>query len=273
MTQILRLTGLLLLLALPAQAQDSPAMSRMAEALRLDEIIDIMRQEGISSADELARDMLGSAGGDFEVQRDRIYDAKRMRATVLAGMDEVLGSAEAAAISDFFETELGARIIGLELSAREAFMDEDIEEASNEIARGLADDNPGRLALLDRFIEVNNLLESNVVGALNSNFAFYSGLVDGGAFAEPPAEEDMLAEIWGQEPEIRENTGLWLHSYLNLSYQPLSDEELEAYIAFSETDAGQAMNRALFEGFDVMFEQISRALGLTLGRLSGAQEL
>ena len=43
--------------------------------------------------------------------------------------------------------------------------------------------------------------------------------------------------------------------------EAMSDAEFDAYIAFSETEAGQALNRALLEGFDVMYEGVSVELG------------
>jgi hypothetical protein len=53
----------------------------------------------------------------------------------------------------------------------------------------------------------------------------------------------------------------------------LSDGDLEAYIAFSETDAGQALNAALFEAFDVVFTEASRALGEAVARHLTAEEI
>ena len=82
-----------------------------------------------------------------------------------------------------------------------------------------------------------------------------------------------MQQVWDQEAEIREDTVIWLFSYLTLAYQPLSDEELQLYIDFSSSQYGQALNRALFAGFDRMFAEISRALGFAAGQLSGAQEL
>lgn len=273
MPTILRLSLILLLLALPAQAQDRAAITAMGQALRLTEIVDIMRREGLASADDLATNMLGGPTPAWRQALDLIYDPVRMEAMVLERMAPELTDDEAAQVTAFYTSELGARIAGLEITAREAIMDDGIEEVSNEVARALPETDADRFLLVQRFISANGLLESNVVGALNSNYAFYTGLADGGALGDGLSEQEMLNDIWGQEPEIRANTELWLQSYIALAYQPLTDEELQLYIDFSETRAGQAMNQALFAGFDSMFNQISRALGLTLGRLSGSEEL
>ena len=54
---------------------------------------------------------------------------------------------------------------------------------------------------------------------------------------------------------------------------PLSDEEMAAYIAFARTEAGQALNRALFDGFGAAYEDISYALGRTVAHNMLAEEL
>jgi hypothetical protein len=61
--------------------------------------------------------------------------------------------------------------------------------------------------------------------------------------------------------------------YLAMAYQPLSDADLEAYIAFSRTPEGQVLNRALFAAFDALFNALSRDLGLAAARLMAGQDL
>ena len=122
-----------------------------------------------------------------------------------------------------------------------------------------------------QFVEVNDLLERNVMGAMSSNFHFYRGMAEGGALEMD--EGMMLADVWSQEDELRSDTEAWLYGFLLMAYRPLEPADLKAYIVFSETAAGQALNSALFEEFDVMFGQISYGMGLGLGRAMMAHEL
>jgi hypothetical protein len=126
--------------------------------------------------------------------------------------------------------------------------------------RAIGAEDP-RLDLLTAFIETNDLVERNVSGALNSNFAFYRGLSEGGAFEVEIPEELMLSEVWGQEPELRRDTIEWLYSFQLSAYSGLEDADIEAYTAFSATDAGTALNAALFAAFDTVFNQLSFELG------------
>jgi hypothetical protein len=66
---------------------------------------------------------------------------------------------------------------------------------------------------------------------------------------------------------VRKESEKWLFSYLSLAYQPLSDADLDAYIAFSETPAGQRLNTIIFTAFDEAFRQVS----FDLGRASALQ--
>ena len=130
-----------------------------------------------------------------------------------------------------------------------------------------------RLALVGRFIDVNGLVDFNVSGALNANYEFYFGLVDGGAFPFEMTEEQVLADVWSQEDEIRAETEDWLYSYLAMAYEPVSDADLTAYIDMSETAAGKALNQALFAAFDVLYRQISRDLGLAAAQMVAGEDI
>lgn len=251
---------LALALALPAAAED--AAREVFDALRLGDLIEVMAREGVSYGDTLAGDMFpGRAGSGWQETVAAIYDPDAMEAVVLGRLRAELEGVEVGPIVDFFTSDTGRRIVDLELSAREAMVDDDIEEAAIERYRALRAEGGDFLELLDAFVEVNDLVEQNVVGAMNSNLAFYKGLMAGGAFGRDMTEDQALRDVWAQEPEIRTETEEWVYGYLALAYAPLDAEELQAYVDFSRTPEGQALNRALFSAFDDMYVGISRALG------------
>mgnify|MGYP000135605036 CR=1 FL=1 len=260
-------------LALPLRAGPDP-VDTLIEALALGDILEIMRQEGLDYGEDLRAEMFpGRGGGAWPATVARIYDGARIRQVMRDSLAEELDETDLAPLIAFFTSETGEKAISLEVTARRALLDEAMAEASREaLAEMRARDDP-RLDLLNRFVRVNDLLESNVVGALNANYAFYLGLVDGGAFPFEVTEDQILADVWSQEADIRLETEQWLYAYLALAYDPLSDRELEAYIGISESPEGQALNRALFEAFDVLFRQISRELGLAAARLIAGEDI
>lgn len=260
-------------LAVPAVAQNSDA-EQLFELLQLPEIIDIMREEGIGYGDVIGEDLFGGEpSAEWAGTVARIYNYDVMVGVVRSDFEASVEGADLGPLIEFFGSNQGQMIVGLEVSARRALLDDAVDEASKEAAAiALADEDP-RMELVKEFVEVNNLIETNVAGALNSNLAFYNGLVDGQAFGGALTEEQILLDVWSQEGEIRDNTTEWIYSFLFMAYQPLDDGDLEAYIAFSETDAGRVINRAMFESFDRLFEGISRSLGRASAAEMTSQEL
>ncbi len=264
------LVGLICIVA-PGGATAGQA-DRLAEVLRLDEVIDVLRDEGLAFGADLERDMLGGQGGAFwAAQVERIYDKDRMQDTVRSALANGMSAREIADSIAFFESALGQRIINLETSARRAIADPEIEAIARDTYARLKGGDDPRLAAITRMVEVNDLVERNVAGALNSNFAFLRGMVEGGA--EDLSEAEITADVWAQELEIRADTEGWMFGFLLMAYHPLEDAELEAYISYSATPTGRALNAALFDGFDAIFRDISQALGRLVAEASAASDI
>lgn len=248
----------------PVPAQTVEAAARLSGMLMIPEVIAVMREEGLEYGESIEADLFPGRGGTtWDQSVDLIYDAatmqRRFDAVVAAELER--DASFAPAIEAFFAADLGQRILTLEIEARRALMDEAVEEAAQLRAEEMAAADEPRMAALRRFAEINDLVESNVQGALNANLAFYRGMTEGGAFGDDMTEDQMLADVWGQEAEIRIETEDWLYPFLALAYGPLPDADLDAYTAFSETPEGQRMNAVLFAAFDAVFVAISRDLG------------
>ena len=244
----------------------NPDVQALLATLDLPQVIAVMHEEGIAYGEKLEDDLFPGAGGTkWAAKVATIYDADAMNRAFSAGFAAALPPGGRAAMLAFFGSELGQRVIELELSARLALLDEAVEDVANQTRDAMrAGDGNGsgaRLDLLTGFVEANDLIESNVSGAMNSNYAFYRGLVDGGAFPQDVPEAEIMADVWSQEAQIRTDTTDWLYAYLGMAYQPLSDAELQAYIDFSRTPEGRGLNQALFTAFDGMFVDISHDLG------------
>ncbi|MDJ0628294.1 MAG: DUF2059 domain-containing protein [Rhodobacter sp.] len=258
----------------PALSQDDRRVEPLYRALGLPEIVAIMREEGIDYGLELEAELFpGRGGARWAAVVEQIYDLDRMEETVLGRLDTDLASADLAPMTAFFGSDLGREIVQLEVTARRALLDEGVEEVSRAVLEDLTLARDPRLDLIRDFAEANGLVENNVVGAMNSNYAFYTGLADGGAFPGEMTEEQILTDVWSQEEAIREDTEAWLYSYLVMAYRPLSDADIEAYIAFSRTGPGTVLNRAMFDAFDEMFAAVSLALGRAAAGFLAGEEL
>ncbi len=58
-----------------------------------------------------------------------------------------------------------------------------------------------------------------------------------------------------------------------MAYQPVPLDDLQAYVTFSASDAGQALNAALFDAFGVMAGDISYALGRAIALNAQGDEI
>lgn len=270
---------LALILALPASAGDG-RLDRLAELLRVPEVMEIMRDEGLAHGRDIGQSLLGDrVRGDsarrWERMLDQIYDLDLMRArfdAVLARhldpdnplVDEIIA---------FFDSPRGRALTALELAARRAMSDDEAEaQAAGLFAELDAADDP-RLGPIRSFARTNQLVDLNVTGALNASYAFYKGLVESGAPDFDTPEADILADVWQQEAEIRAEMEAWVFAFLTLAYLPADPEDLAVYVAFSESEAGQALNLALFAAFDAMFVEVSQALGMAAGQMGLGEDI
>jgi hypothetical protein len=260
----------------PDGAAEAATAEALTEALNIRDLLDVMHQEGIAYGADLEENMFpGRGGASWDATVERIYGdpswLTQFEATFASALEE--SRADKGAVLDFLTTDLGRRAIGLEISARRALLDEAVEEASKLKLAELRDARDARLSSIMEFVAVNDLLEANVTGGLNANFAFYKALNGAGAFESPMSEAEILEDVWSQEPALRAETEEWLLSFLVLAYAPLSDADLAAYIAFSRSEAGQDLNAALFAGFVRIFVNISADLGSAAAVFAAGEDL
>jgi hypothetical protein len=244
----------------------------LVDVLKLDDAVAILSAEGLDHAAELNDEMLeGQGGAAWQQQVAAIYDPNRMFETVRSALADGISASEREQVVAFFADDLGSRIIDLENAAREAIMSAEAEQAARDRYAEMNAQGDPRLDLITAYIEAGDMISRNVASALNAQILFMRGLSDGGAFEM--TEDQILSEVTADVEKVSADTTEWLYGYLLLAYHPLSDAELEQYIAFAETPAGEALNSALFDGFGRAYEDISYALGRTVALNMTAKEL
>ena len=239
-------------------------ITELTETTKIGPLFDVLGEEGIAYGKSLEADMFpGSGGARWDAAVAAIYDVPALRQRFDAALTDKL-AADPAAIAEmigFFGSDLGQRIVSLEIDARRALLDDGVEEAAQVTADTMRAERNPRIDLITRLADANDLIEMNVAGSLTGSLAFLQGMTREGLQGSDADEDQMMSDVWSQEDQVRTDTTTWLYSYLALAYQPLSDADLEAYIAFSETPAGQKLNTALFSAFEVVFTRVSYDLG------------
>jgi hypothetical protein len=262
----------LTLICAPVVALADAALERLYDLIEVDAYNQILRDEGLKGADDLAWDMLGrGADGALMTQIGKIYDLDRLGETARIALRNGMTDEQIDYAVAFFESAEAQKVVQLEVAARRAMSDSTIEDAAKEAWYEAEESKPWMVARINEIIEINDWIERNVAGGLNSNLQFFKGLADGDGLTMSEAE--MLSEVWSQEDEVRLETADWLGAYLLLAYDPLTELELKSYTTFWQTDAGQALNAALFDGFDAAYDEISYATGRVIALSMGTQEL
>lgn len=259
-----------------ASAEPSVAESydKLWSLLRLNDLLDIMHEEGATMALEADVDLLGHPGGaPWRRRVQSIYDADRMRSEAEAAMEAALDATHLDTLCEFYASDDMQSVVDLEITARRAFLDSDVEDRARSAWLSGRALTPREDAIL-RFVEVNDLVERNVMGALNSNYAFLRAMTDAHPIpSEKLTEQEILFEVWSQEVEIRRDTSEWLFAFLSTAYGPVSQEVLEDYVDFSGTEAGHALNHAMFEALDQLYIRLSADLGRAVGEFGAQQDL
>lgn len=262
--------ALLWLMAGPALAD--ARMTVLVDLLGVQNAAQIMRAEGMDHAQELNTDMLGGQGGPgWEVQVEVIYDTGRMVEQVRRALEEHLTTDTLEAAIAFYASDLGRQIVTLENTARAAISHPDVEAAARTSYADIEGSDAPRLAQITALVENGDMINRNVTNALNANFEFMRGLRDGDALRG--GDEELLGDVTADIDSVTQDTVSWLYGYMLMAYSPLDADDLSGYVAFSNTDAGRAVNAALFDGFGQTYEDISYALGRAVAMNMTAQDL
>ncbi len=255
----------LLVWAAPLRAEPA-RLDDLISALRLPEMVAIMRAEALAQAEDLGADMLPTSGmAAWRGVADRLYDVDPMLAAVRKDLGAGLDGVDLDPLLRFFTSDTGQQVIGGELATRRAFLDPAVEAAARD---SLPVPEDARSKAVEDFIAANDLIEMNVSGGLTASLRFYQGLAQGGQLDMTEAE--MLDDIWAREDETRTESAAWVRALLTMAYRDVPVDGLRAYVDASLTPEGQALNLALFAGFDRMYGDLNHALGLALAsRMAG----
>ncbi|MEN8836739.1 MAG: hypothetical protein ABF243_00270 [Celeribacter marinus] len=250
-----------------ARAQaTSDDIDALMDALHMTQIVEVLAKEGRGMIDDLEVDGSGVPHAAWVSMLADLYRADVMLDAFRGEMGYALEGADIAPMLAFFESDFGQTVAQLELDARIAMGDEGMEDMAAQAWAELAP-NSARAELIDAYVTANDLIEMNVVGAMNADYAYMVGLGQSGGDVPMMSDADILRDIWSYEPEVRADISQWVYGYSTLAYEPLSDDEFAQYIAFSKSPAGSKLNYALFAAFDAVYADLSRALGAGTGQL------
>lgn len=271
MLKAIRIAALGVVLGMFGPLLPSAQADVLSDSYLLPDLFDIMAEEGREATlSDPSVPETATGRASWERSIGVIYNSERMHDEFVSALNAQLDDDTRREALTFAKSDLGRRVLQLEVSARRALLAKEIDEAARmalEEAREASPDSPAARALgrVQERIAVNDLIELNVSLGLNTSLAYYNGMAEAGWMAGL-AGADLLSLVWAQEGAIRRDVTDWAESYFLLAYQPLTEGEMDRYIAHAASPAGNAFNRAMFLAFDEVFVDISRRVGVAMAQ-------
>lgn len=265
-------TFIVLIVLFAVRTAVADTFGQLYTALNLQEIVLIMRQEGLEEAEATKEIYLKNIRKDsFNSAIDALYSEAFMETQLRSGLKTALSEDDAEIALAFYQTQLGALASKLETSARAAISNDAVEEMAVSVANDALQAGNKRAKLLKNAVTDMELTEYNLSGAFSARFAFLSGLAEA---EELGITQDQIINLIAQDREaLRDEIDQWVLGFVFMTYRPLSDEELSQYLAFLLSTPGKALNRALFEAFNELSTQNAGQLGKLLAAAIQAREL
>ena len=245
---------------------------QLYQLLHLDELVDIVSEEGLADANATADAYLqGVTRGGFGASIAKIYDKNSLTSRVKAMFAKALPARSADRIIALSHTHLGREVRQREESSRRAITDPSIEDYVIELVLEAEARGKRRPQLLRSAIKEMDWVKQNLAGAFEARFAFLEAVsqVEGLQLDQGQIFTLMQSDQEALSKEIEE----WLLGYMHMAYSPLSDDELTAYLAFQTSPEGMDLNAALFDTFNKLTTENAQKLGQFTASALSAQDL
>lgn len=259
------------------QAQQAALADRLWRVMRMDGMMQVVRDEAVTEAERLAAEgVIAGAGLPWPKIVTSIHDPADLGQAFRDGLEDALPGLDEDLVGEglnFYDSPLGRRLLALESSARLEMLDPDVEARAREaFMRDLSRDGD-RSSLIRRIIREADLVTPNVVSGLNATMAFSQGFAEGGGYDMPPDSGQMAAEAWAQQEQIEADAAAWLEGFLMAAYADVDDDDMRTYAEFAISDRGRSLANALFAGFDRVFVETSYRMGFAAAIRGDGREL
>ena len=193
---------------------------------------------------------------------DTAYAAPRLRASVLRRLVREMPAMHVALVLAWHDSAVGRVITRMEEVASVA--DQDSDTMAQEGARRLAAMSESRRLLLERLMVESRAGEALAGMTINTALGVQQGLRSMRPDAPGPNADELRAVLQAQRPQLERAFGTMAVAAFAQVYAEASDEQLQAYLRFQETEAGRQFNRVMETAMDRMFLEAATELGRAL---------
>lgn len=259
----------------PAAADESAGAGKLDKALELVELrsaFNDMPEQLIKGLDELPDESLADVRREELVGlAEKLFGADAVLSDVRDRMTGQVTPAHLDAVIEFYSSPLGKKLVAMEVAASGSESQTKIETEGAALYADIQSNNPRRLKSFDRIekaIRMEDMMSSMI---MNMTYAMISGMA-GTSMLPQQLTDDQIAALVNQQ--IQASRGLvrqFLNNFFAYTYRDATNEDLQGYADFAETEAGRAFNAALVRAMIDAMVQRSRAFGHGLMVLRGVR--
>jgi len=197
---------------------------------------------------------------------DKAFAPERLRAAMRTALLKELSPADEGEVLEWLSTDLGTRITRLEEQRDTAEQQSKMEREAPKVLESLPKE---RLAKYERLAESIQAGESSANTIINVTTAIAYGIAIASPHGDVAMVKSIREQMEAQRPQMVAALAQRSIAIFAYTYQPLTDEELEKYVAFAESPAGKRYHDATTRALDRVLAQAS----LDMGRDFGAKPL
>lgn len=257
----------------PAHTQDAAKLRDLLSLVGFDTslasipsgIIYSMKNSPTPDVDATMREVIG----DLATMH---FAPSGMKQSIVASMANALTDAQLDDLSAYYSEGLGKRATELEIAAQQPGVEEIVETEGFEILQRLIDSEDERLSSYQRLAESMNAFEIGTALAMNITYAVLSGMMGSPQLPYSLTDEEILEIVNGQSEQIRAQLTEAIFVNFAYTYREMSIEELDAYVAFLETDTARTFYSSVNKALQSALLPRARAFGHDLMVLKGVRK-
>jgi hypothetical protein len=227
--------------------------------------IEPMMQAGVSQAQARTTALTEEDLAHLQEAIASAYAAHALRTTVRDQLVATLPAQDAAAVLHWLSSDLGQQITALEAAASSP--DAAIKR-SDAGTRLLASLPPSRREKLERLAKATFSADAAAAIIVDTMIGVSRGLAFGRTGVPAESVEDLKSKFQSQKDQFVKVLEPRIVADFASIYQPLSDQELDQYVAFCESPAGHEFALASLDALDKALTEAATRLGQRLADVS-----
>lgn len=223
----------------------------------------------IREAAEQSKRKLPFSADELEHAARRAYDVATTEKVVIAELQSRLEDADAQEVLQWLRGKIGKRLTALEIEVGRP----EVQAQMAKYAQTLSSNPPPeeRLELIQALDQALRVTDSATRMMMNMSLAIGIGVLDTAPYVDEQAVTKMRESIEAERPSMAETVGPAMFVMLLYAYRDVSDADLNRYIEFAVSPAGDRYQRAMTDGLDRALTVSGLRLGQELSNLVPAK--